>query len=372
MIFIKPFLGLRLWDNSRNDYSIQSSMLEFNIPEILKNFDQGLYECEKIPSYYIYQQINSDYKSTGLVALTATDLINNSTVKTHEEILLEKLAITKENLQTLSIQVNPVLLVYEDNAYINEFINEVIKTPAATTILTDDNTTHKFWIINDSFQIKKINNLYQAINLICVGDGHHRTKAISNLFIEESDTAMHYQYFLSILVPKSQVIVKSYNRTLYDLNGHNEHQFINLLKNYFLISETTGLSSPSITLYLAEKWYNLTLKQEVIDQLKPIDELEPFVIENFILTPLLGDVKQAYNEKIGFIHGEIDFNDYLLNNTDKKIHSAIFGSSITMDDIFTIANSNKKIPPNSTWILPKIPNGFINYQFTHHDETYDY
>lgn len=371
MSIIKPFLGLKLWDNLRNDCRTQSCPSRFDIAEILKKLDQGLYQCEKVPSYYIYQQINSDFQSIGLVALTATDLLSNRTVKPHEEILLDKLETTKENLQTLSIQINPVLLVYEDNRDINEFIGEIVKTPAATTILTENNTTHRFWVINDAYQIKKINMLYQAITLVCVGDGHHRTQAISNLFIEESNTKMHYQYFLSILVPRSQVIVKSYNRILYDLNGYDEHQFIHLLKKYFLINAAKN-TGPVITLYLAENWYQLTLKQEVVDTLMPIEELEPFVIENFILKPLLGDVKGAYNKNIGFISEEIDFNNYLLNNADKKIRSAIFGSSITMDDIFIIANANKKIPPNSTWILPKIPNGFINYQFTMHEETYDY
>lgn len=371
MIVIKPFSGLRLRCSSQNDCDILSFSSGFDILSILKNLEQGLHSYEKIPSYYIYQQVSLDFQCTGLVALTAIDSVFDYTIKTHEEILLEKLKSTKEALQNLLIQINPVLLIYEDNHNINEFINNVVKTSAATTILTENNTKHRFWIVNDLYQIQKINELYQAINPIYVGDGHHRIKAISDLFIEETDTAKHYQYFLSILVPRSQVIVKSYNRTLYDLNGYNEYQFINLLQNHFQINEIDGLG-PSITLYLAEKWYSLTLRNEVIEKLKCTEALEPFVIEKFILTPLLGDVKQAYNKKIGFINGETDFNEYLLNNADKKIQSAIFGPALTIDDIFTIANLNKKIPPNSTWILPKIPNGFINYKFTKHDENYDY
>jgi len=372
MSIIRPFQGLRLCEKFISDKSNQSvteSLFKLDKSEILQALDSRMYVCDDMPSYYIYQQVNPKFSTTGLMALTPIEAVHDALVKAHEEVILEKLIITKESLEQEQVQINPVLLVYEDDITINKFIDEIINTLPSTVIISENETKHKFWVINNPEFIEKINLLYKAIHPIYIGDGHHRIAAISKLFVEQLDSLNWHKYFFTILVPKSKVVVKCYNRILHDLNKYDENEFIFLLQKNFFVTQINfmdnNLGKGNLNLYLRNKWYRLILKPGANINSESLDALSPFVIENFILKPLLGNIAQAYTDKISFIHEEINFYDYLLNNKeDKQIWSAIFSSPLAIDDIFRIADSNKKVPPNSTWILPKIPNGFINYQLT--------
>ena len=69
-------------------------------------------------------------------------------------------------------------------------------------------------------------------------------------------------YFLTTLFPASELHIMDYNRVIKNLNGHSPEDFINALRENFIV-ETIGKNAykpkqlHEFGMYLEKKWYKL-------------------------------------------------------------------------------------------------------------------
>ena len=78
---------------------------------------------------------------------------------------------------------------------------------------------------------------------------------------------------------------------LKDLNGYTEQDFLEKVKEKFTVEESAVQVHPdkqgTFGMYLGKKWYRLTAKPEILSD-DPVDGLDVSVLQNALLSPVLG------------------------------------------------------------------------------------
>ena len=83
-----------------------------------------------------------------------------------------------------------------------------------------------------------------------MADGHHRTAAAALVGEEQRrNNPNHtgdeeYNYFMAVVFPESHLKIIDYNRVVKDLNGNDSKEFLEALKEDFII-ESKGSAEPT-------------------------------------------------------------------------------------------------------------------------------
>ena len=100
-----------------------------------------------------------------------------------------------------------------------------------------------FVVISDKKDIARITELFAGIPAFYVADGHHRTAAAALVGEEQRrNNPNHtgdeeYNYFMAVVFPESHLKIIDYNRVVKDLNGMTPKEFIEALKEDFVIEK---------------------------------------------------------------------------------------------------------------------------------------
>ena len=127
--------------------------------------------------------------------------------------------------------------------------------------------------------------------------------------------------------------------------------------------DTSLLSQPSVrgqmTMYRDGTWYLLTPKQVPEDV---VDRLDASVLQNQLLSPLLGIHNPRTDTRIQFVGG---------NRGPEALKKAVNGDSALafhmfptgIDQLLDVAEANRLMPPKSTWFEPKLRGGVLIHSF---------
>jgi len=155
--------------------------------------------------------------------------------------------------------------------------------------------------------------------------------------------------------------VMAYNRVVHDLNGLSESAFLDAVGKKFTIEES-GVKVPKargdVSMYFQNKWHTLRAKEGVVDQNDPVARLDVAVLQDHVLSPLLGIEDPRTSTRISFVGG-IRGPEAL----EKKVaegHAVAFHMYPTpLDQLFAVADADKVMPPKSTWFEPKLREGVV-------------
>jgi uncharacterized protein (DUF1015 family) len=149
-----------------------------------------------------------------------------------------------------------------------------------------------------------------------------------------------------------------YNRAVKDLNGLTKESLIEKIKDYFDITlvdftEAKPTQLHQFAMYIDKSWHRLIARENIIKH-DPIGILDVSILQDNILSPLLGIHDPRIDNRIDFIGG-IRGLESLQNRVDSgemAIAFALFPVSIKQ--LMNIADSNNVMPPKSTWFEPKL------------------
>jgi uncharacterized protein (DUF1015 family) len=203
-----------------------------------------------------------------------------------------------------------------------------------------------------------------------VADGHHRTAAAALVGKEKRDKnpkhsgTEEYNYFMTVHFPDNQLRIIDYNRTVKDLNGLSEKEFLAKLEMGFVIKEKgTKIYKPrklhNFSMYLGVKWYSLAARSETYDDKDPIGGLDVTILANQILTPILDIQDLRRSKRIDFIGGIRGLGELekRVDSGDMKVAFALY--PVSMKQLITIADSGNIMPPKTTWFEPKLRSGLV-------------
>ena len=281
--------------------------------ELLENMiNDGTFITDNDRCYYIYELTMDGRVQTGLVACASIDDYQNNIIKKHENTRADKEIDRINHVDTCNAQTGPIFLAYRANDVIRAIVNKTKTEKAIYDFTSEDGITHRVWKIADEKDVKDICDAFGTINSIYIADGHHRAASAVKVGLKrrqenpDYDGTEEFNYFLSVLFPDEELMIMPYNRVVKDLNGNTKEEYLEKVSKCFDIEKVDEPYSPevkgNIGMYLDGQWYKLTAKDE-IKVSDPVDSLDVALLQNNLLTPILGIGDPRVDKRIDFIGG---------------------------------------------------------------------
>ena len=337
--------------------------------------EDNVFITDDKPSFYVYKIVNRHgHTFNGIIAATSAEDYEKDIIKKHEDTIESREETFKSYLNTVGFNAEPVLLTYPDNKNISEIIKETQKKHAEFEFTMTYRDTHLLWKLDDESVIKLIQDEFDEMKTIYIADGHHRS-ASSTLLAKElkANNPEHngrepYNFFMSYLIPESELKIYEFNRIIKDLNGLTKEQFLTKLDTVFRIeNKGSQMYQPTkkhhFCMYLDGEFYALRIRKTRFEALTPLDELDTQLLYNKILKPLLGISDLRNDNRIHYSHTKSGLVT-MKNFVDSGEFKVGFGLvPINIEEMKTIADEGLTMPPKSTYILPKLRSGVTIYEF---------
>lgn len=322
-------------------------------------------------SLYVYKQVMNGKEQMGLVGCVSVEDYMNNRIKKHENTIKEKQKDRTNHVYYCNGNTGPIFLTYRSREDINRIIEDWIDNNIPVSdFVSEDDIAHKVWIIDDNEVMEKLIGLFRTLDSLYIADGHHRAAAAAEVAKmrkgKEPDFTgkEEFNYFLGVLFPHDQLYVMDYNRVVKDLNGHSSTEFVEKIRENFIVEEVEerGPYRPdkkhSFGMYLDNKWYKLTARENSFDLDDPVGSLDASILQDNVLQPILGIEDPRTNKRIDFIGG-IRGLEELEKKVDEGMAVAFSLYPTAIDDLMKIADEGKTMPPKSTWFEPKLRSGLF-------------
>ena len=335
----------------------------------VENFEKLIAECpmekESEPSIYLYRLIMGNHEQIGIVACCSVDEYDNSTIRKHERTRRDKEDDRTRHMLMLKAQTGPVFLTYRHRADIDDQVSAAVSATPLYDLTAPDGVRHTIWRISDSDSLVKS---FESVPLLYIADGHHRAASASRARAELRDQSFahtgqeDYNYFLTVIFPDSQVQILAYNRTVQDLNGLSQEQFLDSIKEQFSISENASPEPPergNWSMYLDGKWYGLQLSPATTQPAGTVAGLDVSILQDRLLDPILGIKDVRTDKRVDFIGGLRGTKELerLVDEGKAAIAFSLFPT--TVSELLMVSDANEIMPPKSTWFEPKLRDGLL-------------
>ena len=332
--------------------------------------DNGWLVQDDKDHYYIYSQTMNGRTQYGFVVAAWVNDYMEGRIKKHELTRRDKEEDRMKHVRVNNANIEPVFFAFTDNEVLANIIEDVTKESPEYYFVAPDGFGHTLWKIADPATIKQITDEFEKIPHLYIADGHHRSAAAALVGAEKAKNnpdhkgVDEYNYFMAVAFPASHLNIIDYNRVVKDLNGLTPEEFLNKLKENFVVEEKgTEIYKPNklhnFSLYLDGKWYSLTAKPGTYNDEDPIGVLDVTVSSDLILRDILGITDLRSDKRIDFVGGIRGLEELKrrVDNGEMKMALALY--PVTMDQLMAIADSGNIMPPKTTWFEPKLRSGLV-------------
>jgi uncharacterized protein (DUF1015 family) len=337
------------------------------------NFDRLIEQAPLIiedePSFYFYRLVMAGQAQTGLVALCSIDEYDGDTIRKHERTRKDKEDDRTRHMLAIGAQTGPVFLTHRTNSAVRDLARTIISAEPLFDFIAPDEVAHTIWRAPVEMNQELI-DAFSQIPQLYVADGHHRAKSASRA--RETLRAQNiahtgaeeYNFFQCVIFPSNELRILSYNRAVKDLNHYSPEDFLKEVGSEFEIT-TDADPRPTkrnhFSMYLNGRWYGLKLRSEVTKRFKVADRLDASVLQNELLTPILGIQDVRTDKRIDFIGG-VRGTQELERLVDSGRFAVAFSlHPTTLDELMEISDAGEIMPPKSTWFEPKLRDGLLSH-----------
>lgn len=333
-----------------------------------KLVSDGILVQDNKPMLYVYELTMDGRSQTGLVACTSIDEYLNGIIKKHELTREDKEQDRIRHVDICNANTGPIFLAYRTVDEISAIIENVKKNAPVYDFTAEDGIKHRAWVIDNDETANKLIELFKAVPNLYIADGHHRNASAAKVGLKRRAEHPDYKgdeefnYYLAVIFPSDQLKIMDYNRVVRDLNGMTSEEFMNKLAEKFDIHEADGRAKPEkqydFGMYLDKKWYMLTAKENLRVN-DAVAGLDVSILQDNVLIPILGIGDIRTDKRIDFVGGIRGLGELerRVDSGEMKVAFAMYPTSI--DQLMTIADENKIMPPKSTWFEPKLRSGLF-------------
>ena len=330
--------------------------------------EKGEFIQDETPCYYLYELTRNGHRQTGIVACASIDDYFNGTIKKHENTREEKEQDRIRHVDTLDTQTGPIFLAYRLDAVLKEIIEETKRKTPVYDFISEDKITHRVWVIDESEMMERIQQCFVKINKIYIADGHHRAASAIKVGCKRRKEHPGYtgeeefNYFLCTLFAEEELEILDYNRVVNDLNVLSEIEFLEKIKESFEVEEAeespyAPKQKKEFGMYLGKKWYKLQIKKEQVSD-DVVESLDVSILQNKLLKPILGIKEPGKDNRIIFVGG-IRGLKQLEHCVENGFQVAFSMYPTSMQELFSVADAGRLMPPKSTWFEPKLRSGLF-------------
>lgn len=336
--------------------------------------ENGICKQDDKPMLYIYRQIMNGREQTGIVGCTAVDDYINNVIKKHEFTRADKEADRIRHVDTLDANTGPIFLTHRENKTVSDITENWKNTHTPCyDFVSDDGVSQTVWVIDDDAVIDTLVKEFAEIDYLYIADGHHRCASAVRVGERrrgegEYDKAAEFNFFLSVIFPCDQLKIMDYNRVIADLNGNTSEEFIAKMSEKFIVEDADASPySPkerhTFGMYLDNKWYKVTAKAEFINENDPVECLDVSILQNNLITPILGIEDPRTDKRIDFVGGIRGLGE-LERRCAEGMRLAFAMYPTSLNELMDIADAGKVMPPKSTWFEPKLLSGLFIHKLS--------
>lgn len=337
-----------------------------------KFIERGILKQDSKPCFYIYAQTMEERTQYGLVAIVSAEEYDQGIIRKHELTRKDKEADRTRHVDTLNATTGPVFLTYPDQKPMDELVQKITQKTPAYDFTAPDGIGHTLWVMDDDKDIAAVRKIFDAQPVLYIADGHHRSASAANVARKRKAENPHhtgqenYNFFLAVIFPAGQLHVMDYNRLVKDLNGRSKEQFLREISEKFDV-DATGKARPEkrhqFGMYLDGQWYTLTAKAGTFDEADPVGALDVSILQNNLLSPVLGIGDPRTDKRISFVGGIRGLKELekRVNGGEYAVAFAMFPTS--MEELMKVADARLIMPPKSTWFEPKLRSGLVTYRY---------
>lgn len=347
-------------------YKVRERYLEF--------LENNVFMKDAFNSFYIYQVVKPDFQCTGLLAATSAADYTHGVIKKHEDTLDRREKLFANYLEIVKFNAEPVLISHPDQPELKKLYQRVMKNDPDNDFKTPDGIRHKLWAVADHELIRDIQESFEQFPALYIADGHHRSASSAVLASRMSaENPNHtgqepYNFFMSYLIPETEIRIFDFNRMITDLNGLSKEGFLQEVGKIYTLEPKGGVpitptEKHEFTMYLDGIYYRLRLRRKRYEFKGPLSSLDPYILYSTILKPILGIKDLRQDHRIHYGSGKHNIAR-MAQLVDKGDFAVGFGlKPIEVSEIKAIADAGQVMPPKSTYIEPKLSSGLVIYEF---------
>ncbi len=339
----------------------------------LEFLEDHVFSKDESDSFYLYQMEKGSRSFTGFFCATSVKEYQDDLIKKHEDTIELREELFAHYLDTVKFNAEPVLMTYADNASVASILEKVTASTPEYLFTTRDKITHRLWTISNEKTIGQIQKAFTKIDALYIADGHHRS-ASSNLLAKNAieknvshEGTEPYNYFMSYLIPESEIRIYEFNRMIKDLNGLTKEELLIKLDEFYRIeNKGTTLYKPTkkhhFSMYLDGEFYSLYLRKKVFKFSDALSHLDTQILYQTILDPILGIKDLRKDKRIHYGYGKHNVIKMKDQIDAGKFAVGFSLVPIVIDEIKAIADAGLVMPPKSTYIEPKLRSGLAIYE----------
>ena len=348
----------------------------------------GFFHEEKEEHLYVYRMEysinNNKFQQTGVICCLKLD---KDTILGHENTFKDKIEDQVNRLEKHRASISPVFLLYDDsdehysNSFdlsdqeqtINYLLNKITYSFPIIDLISSNEVRHSIWKVTDPILTNQLVSSFQNKKKVYIADGHHRVA--SSFYLKrklKEKNPNHtgrepYNYILSAIFPISQSSILEYNRVVKNVKKFRK-DILPVLYQKFDVDELDSFEKPetkgTFIIYAKRRWYKATLKQKFAKKHKHdiVEKLDSFIIQEYIFKEIFNIKKPRGSNKIAYIPGSWSIYQ-LIDVAESENGVAFILPPISIQDIITIADSKKIVPPKTTWFEPKLLKGMMFWKF---------
>jgi len=347
----------------------QDEILGINAAHLKTMLDRADFEKLGQPSLFVYRLATRDHQQTALICEIPVDHYDNGDVRKHENTRSDKEDLLASYLEMVGASSSPVCLAYHEDMKIDELTRSITASSPLFDFQAHDDVQQTLWQVTDLSLIAQLADLFSKISRTYLTDGHHRFAAGSRFASRrrgenpDYSNEEHFNHVLVALFPSNQLRILPYNRCVKDLNGMTRDQFLSRLSDSFVVEASDAVDAyPSrrhqFGMCLQGEWYTLTLKPVSGLDTDPVRALDVSVLQDFVLSPLLGILDARSNPRLDYISGDSGLAGLERRCQDGwAVAFACYPTSI--EELMQVADLGEVMPPKSTYFDPKMRSGIF-------------
>lgn len=329
--------------------------------------EKGILFQDERACFYVYGQMKGDHAQYGIVGSVSLAEYDSGQIKKHERIRPDKETERIRNIDTAGANTGLVFLVYRAQEAIDRIVDGIVQEAPEYDFVFDNGVRHLAWVVSDEKRVEAIQREFLRVDALYIADGHHRVAAAAAVarMRRERDPARRgteeYNYFVGALFPHTQAKIMDYNRVVKGLKGLSEEELIRRIEKHFDVTSDFKDKSPSkpheFGMYLKGKWRRLRIKEDGIGQKELIEKLDVWLLQDRLLSPVLGVQDPTTDKRIKFIGGirGVGELERLVNSGEFDVAFSMYPPALK--DLMDIADAGQIMPPKSTWFEPKLLSG---------------
>lgn len=337
---------------------------------LARMIDGGVLRYDPVPGYYVYRLRMGTHQQTGLVVAASVAAYECNRIRKHELTQAHKVNDRARQISTLNAHTGPVAMLYRRSGSIDLLIERAIAGQPDIEVAMDADVHHSLWVVSERSLVNALTATVEQLGALYIADGHHRTAAAALVAAERRATdrgypgERGYEYFLGVVFPDDEMQLLEYNRVVTELNGLTAAQFVEALRRDFVVEQAPHGSKPAqpgeFGVYLPGQWYRIHIKAQSPPQ-ATVASLDANLLAQAVLAPILGITDPTADKRLDFVGGVRGLGELERRVDSGEMAVAFALHPASVNDLMTVADAGRVMPPKSTWFEPKLADGLVSH-----------